>query len=109
MSDKIELETIIMDRYTQFKSNFPAIRDLCWHDRTLLIRADVKDHNKVTCLSLTSEGIRRFPEPLYVSGRVAKKYKPFTVYTKTGAAIRLRAVPITEFKILHISERSMYV
>lgn len=102
------LETIIMDRYTQFKANFPAVKSPRWHDNTILINAAVADHNKVICLYVKADGERMFPEPLYVSGRTAKKFASFKMATAAGGEISVRAVPIKEFKILKISERSLY-
>lgn len=102
------LDTIVMDRYTQFKSNFPPILAPRWNDKTLLINADVGDHNKIICVYELSNGERLFPNALYVSGRTAKQYKSFSMPTKAGGTMRLRAVPINEFKILKVSERSIY-
>lgn len=102
------MEEILLDRYTQVKANFPPIKSPRWHDKTLLINANVGDHNKITCIYQNADGERMFPEPLYVSGRTAKKYKPFDMPTKAGGKMRLRAIPISEFKILKISERSLY-
>lgn len=102
------LETIVMDRYCQMKANFPAIKSPRWHDDTIVINAAVGEHNKVVCIYTRADGSRMFPEPLYVSGRTAKKYKPFKMMTAAGGEIRMRAVPISEFKILQISERSLH-
>lgn len=111
MSEVIEsekLETIVMDRYTQFKANFPPIKAPRFHDNTLLINANVGMHNKVVCVYLRADGSRMFPEPLYISKRIAIKYKPFDMDTMAGGTIKVRAIPIKEFKILKISERSLY-
>lgn len=97
-----------MDRYCQMKANFPAIKEPRWHDDTIVINANVGEHNKVTCIYTKANGERMFPEPLYVSGRTAKKYKPFKMKTAAGGEISMRAIPIDEFKILEISERSIY-
>lgn len=109
MKDNYELETIEMDRYTQFKANFPPIKAPRWHDETLLINAKVADHNKIVCTYLRADGTHMFLEPLYVSGRTAKRYRPFKMPTAAGGEISVRAIPIKEFKILKISERSIYV
>lgn len=106
--NEYELETIIMDKYCQFKANYPVIFAPRWRDETLLIDARVGIHNKVVCIYVRADGERMFPEPLYISGRTARKYKAFDMPTKAGGIMRLRAVPIKEFKILKISERSLY-
>lgn len=102
------MEEIVMDRYTQFKANFPPIKEPRWHDNTFVIQADVRDHNWIVCTYTRPNGERMFPERLYVSGRTAKKYRPFNMQTKAGGPIRVRAVPINEFKILKISDRSLH-
>lgn len=110
MNEAVEsekLETILMDRYTQFKANFPPIKAPRFHDNTILISANVGTHNKIVCVYQKADGSRMFPEPLYVSERAAKKYKPFKMDTKAGGIIKVRAIPIKEFKILKISERSL--
>lgn len=103
-----EMEEIIMDKYTQFKANFPNIKAPRWHDSTLVIRANVAEHNKLSCTYVRPDGSRMFPEPLYVSGSTAKKYKPFAMATRSGGSIKMRAIPISEFKRLVISDRSMH-
>lgn len=103
-----ELKTIVMDRYTQFKSNFPVLREPRWYDNTFLIAADVALHNKIVCIYQRPDGSRMFPDPLYIAGHVARKYKAFSMPTKAGGVMRVRAVPIKEFKFLKISERSLY-
>lgn len=111
MSETIEgekLETILMDRYTQFKANFPPIKAPRFHDNTILINANVGMHNKIVCVYQKADGSRMFPEPLYVSERTAKKYKAFDMPTAAGGTFKVRAIPIKEFKILKISERSLY-
>lgn len=108
MNDVEQMETIVMDRFTQFKANFPPIKEPRFHDNTILINADVADHNKVVCIYQKADGTRMFPEPLYVSRRTAMKYKPFSMTTAAGGSIKLRAIPVKEFKILKISERSLH-
>lgn len=103
-----KLETIVMDRYTHFKANFPPIREPRWPDEKFLINADVKDHNKIVCTYVRPNGERMFPEALYVSGRVARKYKSFAMSTKAGGILMVRAIPIKEFKILEVSKRSLF-
>lgn len=104
----VEMDTIIMDRYCQFKSNFPVIKEPRWHDNTILINANVGIHNKVVCIYEKADGTRMFPEPLYVSGRIAKKFRPFNMDTMAGGTVKIRAVPIDEFKILKISDKSLH-
>lgn len=103
-----QMETVVMDRYTQFKANFPAIKEPRFHDNTILIQANVGEHNKIVCIYKKADGTRMFPEPLYVSRRTALKYRPFDMPTAAGGTMKLRAIPISEFKILKISERSLY-
>lgn len=103
-----KLDTIVMDRYTFFKANFPAIREPRWRDKTLLINAAIADHNKIICIYVKADGERMFPEPLYISSRTAKKYRPFDMQTAAGSTIKMRAIPIHEFKILKIAERSIH-
>lgn len=100
--------TIVMDRYTQFKANFPAIKEPRWRDNTILISADIGTHNKVICIYTKADGSRMFPEPLYVSERTAKKYRPFDMPTGAGGIKKLRAIPVHEFQILQISQRSIH-
>lgn len=102
------LETIVMDRMTPFKANFPAIKEPRFHDNTILINSQVGIHNKVVCLYVNAKGQRVFPEPLYLSKRVAMRYKPFNMPTAAGGVMKLRAIPIHEFKILKVSERSIH-
>lgn len=102
------MEEIVMDRYTQFKANFPPIREPRFHDQTILIQADVGMHNKIACTYTKADGTRMFPDPLYISGREAKKYKPFAMPTGAGGTIMIRAIPINKFKRLKISERSLH-
>lgn len=106
--DEEQMETIEMDRFTQFKANFPPIRAPRWRDNTLLINAKVGDHNKVVCTYLRADGTRMFPHTLYLSGREAKKHKAFAMATGAGGTIMIRAIPIDKFKILKISERSLH-
>lgn len=102
------LETIVMDRFTQFKANFPPIKAPRWRDNTFLINAQVGDHNRIVCTYLKADGSRMFPEPLYISGREAKKHKPFAMSTQAGGTIMVRAIPVDKFKILKVSERSIH-
>lgn len=102
-----DMEEIVMDRYTQFKANFPPIKAPRWNDNTFLINAAVGMHNKIVCTYQRADGTRMFPEPLYVSGREAKKHKPFAMATLAGGTIMVRAVPISKFKILKIAKHSM--
>lgn len=104
----VELETITLDKFTQFKANFPDILEPRFHDKRILINAQVGEHNKVHCVYQKADGTRAFPEPLYISGKVAKKYKPFDMPTRAGGVMRLRAIPINEFKVLKIAERSIH-
>ncbi len=108
MSGEEKMETIELDKWTQFKANFPPIRAPRWHDNTIVINANVKEHNKVTCTYLKADGTPMFPEPLYISGKEAKKYKAFGMATAHGGTIMVRAVPISKFKILKLSERSRH-
>lgn len=103
-----ELEKIVMDRYTVFNNTFPPIKEPRWHDERFLINARVSEHNKIVCTYVRPSGERMFPEPLYVSGRVARKYKPYQMSTKAGGILMVRAIPIKEFKILEVSKRSLY-
>lgn len=103
-----ELQTITMDRYTMFKANFPPIREPRWHDEKFIINAQVKEHNRIVCTYVRPNGERMFPDPLYISGRTARKYKSFPMNTRAGGIINVRAVPIKDFKILKISERSVH-
>lgn len=103
-----EMGEITMDKYTQFKGNFPSIKAPRWHDSTLVIRANVAEHNKLSCTYVRPDGTRMFPTALYVSGAVARKYKPFKMPTRSGNFIKMRAIPISEFKRLVISDRSMH-
>jgi hypothetical protein len=103
-----ELETIEMDRYTVFNATFPPIKEPRWWDERFLINARVNDHNKIVCTYVRPNGERMFPEALYVSGRTARKYKSFPMPTKAGGILNVRAIPIKEFKILKVSERSIY-
>jgi hypothetical protein len=109
MTEDETMQEIVMDRYTQFKANFPPIKAPRWHDDTLLIQAAVGDHNKVVCTYTKADGSRMFPEPLYVSGRVARQYKAFKMATAAGGVISVRAIPVHEFKILRINERSTHI
>jgi hypothetical protein len=102
------MEEIVMDRYTQFKANFPPIKQPRFYDKTLLINAQVGTYNKVVCTYIKADGDRLFPEPLYISGHEAKKYKPFAMKTMAGGKIMVRAIPIDKFKRLKISEHSLY-
>lgn len=102
------MDTIVMDRFTQFKANFPPIKEPRFHDNTFLIQANVADHNWIKCIYRKADGTEMFPDRLYVSGRTAKKYKAFDMPTKAGGTMKVRAVPIDEFKILKISERSIH-
>lgn len=102
------MDKIVLDRYTQLKANFPVIKEPRWHDDTIIINANVGVHNKITCIYTKADGERMFPEPLYVSKRTAMKYRPFDMPTAAGGVIKVRAIPIDEFRILEISERSIY-
>lgn len=102
------MTTIVMDRYTQFKANFPAIKEPRFHDNTILISANIGIHNKVNCIYTKADGERMFPLPLYISGQTARKYKPFDMPTGAGGIKKLRAIPIHEFQILQISQRSIH-
>lgn len=102
------MESIVMDRFTQFKANFPPIKEPRWHDSCLIINASVGDHNKVVCIYERADGSRMFPKPLYLSGREAKKYKPYAMATKAGGKIMVRAIPLDKFKKLIISKRSQH-
>lgn len=103
-----QLEEIVMDRFTVFNATFPPIKEPRWHDERFLINAKTSMHNRIVCTYLRPNGERMFPEPLYVSGRTASKYKPFPMDTKAGGKLMVRAIPIREFKILKISERSLH-
>lgn len=103
-----EMETIVLDKYTQFKANFPIIREPRWHDETIVIQADVKKHNKIQCSYMREDGSEMFPDPLYISGTAARKFKPFDMPTRDGRMLSMRAVPIKAFKRLKLTERSMY-
>lgn len=102
------LETIEMDKYTMFKSNFPPILAPRWRDDKFIINARVKEHNRIVCTYTLANGNRMFPHPLYVSGKTARKYKPFPMAMQRGGFIDMRAIPISEFKILKIAERSLH-
>lgn len=103
-----QLQTIEMDKYTQFRTNFPAIKQPRWSDQTLLINANVGEHNKVLCTLKNKDDTYMFPDELYVSGQTAKKYKAFSQTNQFGHKVKYRAVPIKEFKVLKISARSMH-
>lgn len=107
MSDVEQMEEIVMDRFTQFKANFPPIRAPRFHDNTLLIQSKVADHNKIVVTYTRADGTRMFPDPLYISGRKAKQYRAFKMPTRAGGEISVRAVPVGEFKRLVISDRPL--
>lgn len=103
------METIELDKLTQFKANFPEIKAPRWSDDTFIIQANVAKHNKLHCVYIRPDGTRMFPEPLYISGTTARKYRVFEMPTMSGYRMKMRAVPIKEFKRLKLSARSMYV
>lgn len=96
------MDTILMDRFTQFRTLY--IQEPRWHDRRVLL-ADHKlgKYNKVIITALDKDGNKHFPDTLYISGRDAKKFPK-----QSNGTIDCRAVPINEFKILEISERSLH-
>lgn len=104
-----ELEEIVLDRYTQFKANFPPILAPRWSDDTLLIQANVKEHNKLRCIYERGDGKLMFPEPLYISGKEARRFKSFEMPTRDGRIIKMRAIPVKAFKRLRLSQGSRYL
>lgn len=108
MSDVEQMGTIELDKFTQFKANFPAIKAPRWHDDTIIIQAKVGPHNKIYCTYVRGDGSLMFPDPLYISGIKAKQYKAFNMATASGGTIRMRAIPVDQFKRLIISERSIH-
>lgn len=100
--------TIKMDKFTMFKGNFPPIKAPRWRDNKFIINARVKEHNRISCTYTLANGERMFPEPLYISGKTARKYKTFPMAKWGGGFIDMRAIPINEFKILKLSERSVH-
>lgn len=103
-----ELKVIELDKYTHIKANFPPILEPRWHDEKFIISANVKDHNRIVCTYVRPNGESMFPEPLYVSGKTARKYKSFPMALRNGGFMNMRAIPIKDFKILRISERSVH-
>lgn len=108
MSDVDQMQVIELDKFTPFKANFPALRAPRWHDNTFIIQANVGAHNKLNCIYTRPGGSRMFPDPLYISGPDARKYKPYMITTKYGQRLKVRAVPVMAFKRLKYKERSIY-
>lgn len=93
---------VLMDKYVQF--NFLHIKEPRWHDkRVLLACSKVGEHNKVVITQTKEDGTRYFPEPLYISGKNARKYK-----RGSNGVIPCYEVPLDAFDTLVLSERSMH-
>lgn len=96
-----DLETITLDKYTPL--NYLLIWEPRWHDKRVLLSKDkLGTYNKVVITQAKTSGERYFPEPLYISGKDARKYP-----LESNGTIMCHAVPISAFKILKLSKRSM--
>lgn len=100
-----QLETIELDKYTQFKVF--NIHEPRWYDKkVLLAEAKLKrgktPHNKVVIEARGADGERYYPD-LYISKARALKFPK-----QSNGVIDCRVIPISEFKVLKISERSVH-
>lgn len=107
----MEFETATFDRYTQFKSFY--IHAERYHDKRVLLAdgrlADKKlgGNNYVIIEAKGTDGKRYYPD-LYISTKNARKYPAEEMDTRAGGTIKVRAVPLSAFKELKISERSIH-
>lgn len=92
------MKTITLDKFTPM-STFD-IWEPRWRDRrVLLAKRRIKDHNKVIISQEKADGTRYFPEPLYISGKDAKKYK-----VESNGVIDVYSIPLEAFSLLIINE-----
>ena len=95
------MKSVILEKFTQF--TFFDIHAPRWHDkRVLLADRRIGEHNKVEISQVHADGTRYFPNPMYISGKEAKKYK-----LDSNGVIPCRAVPLSAFRTLELTKHSI--
>lgn len=79
---------------TLFKINTPV-----WGGRKVgLATYKIGHHNQIDITTTDAQGVRYFPQPLYISGAKARTYP--LVPVKSNPNIKLHLIPVSDLEVL---------